>query len=472
MHYTNRQWFGLYFGPIIALLFYFIPDFTGLSNEPRAVLSVTLLVATWWITEPIPMAATSLLPLLLLPLSGGTSHEVASTAYFSPIIFMFLGGFTIALAIEKWNLHKRMAMTILLTIGTSTKRILLGILIATAFLSMWISNAATALMMFPVAIALITEVKEQQLFDSNSLHSFSKGLLLTVAYSASIGGLATLIGSVPNAILAGISNTVLHQPISFVSWLVFAFPVTVLLLILLYFLILFQFPVSSDVKIPEKVVRKQLAALGKVTQEEKAILLIFSATVSLWIFGSLLPIQLTDTTIALLGALALFLIPTHSGKGMLMNWSDMKHLPWGILLLFGGGLSLAAAFVETNLTGWIGMHLTQIGNLPYGLLLLAFATSLLFMTEFLSNTAVANMFIPISIGIATGIGVEPYALMAIVALASTCAFMLPVSTPPNAVIFGSNYISIQDMIRTGVRLNVIAILVIVAAVYFWLPFFL
>ncbi|WP_439644322.1 SLC13 family permease [Halalkalibacter wakoensis] len=471
IHYSNRQWIGLYLGPLLALVTYFVPTITNLQDEPRAVLAVTFLVATWWMTEPMPIAATSLLPLILLPISGGTSYEVVSSAYFHPIIFMFLGGFTIALAIEKWNLHKRIAMKILLTIGTSTRMILLGILIATAFLSMWISNAATALMMFPVVVALISEVQERNLFDQKSIESFSKALLLTVAYSASIGGLATLIGSAPNAVLAGISNSVLHYSISFADWFLFAFPITVVLLVLLYVMIIFRFPLSPGTKIPTTIVKDQIKILGNITQEEKAISIVFISTVFLWIFGGFFPIELTDTNIALLGALALFLIPSQTSHGMLMNWTDMKELPWGILFLFGGGLSIAAAFEATNLTGWIGMHLSSIGQLPYIVLLVFFAASLLFMTELLSNTAVANMFIPISIGIASGIGVEPHALMTIVALASTCAFMLPVSTPPNAVVFGSNLISIQDMVKTGFRLNIIAILVIVAAVYFWLPFF-
>ncbi|WP_250098312.1 SLC13 family permease [Halalkalibacter alkaliphilus] len=471
IHYSNRQWIGLYLGPIFALILYFIPVITRLANEPRAVLSITVLIAIWWMTEPLPIAVTSLLPLILLPISGAVNYEVTSAAYFNPIILMFLGGFTIALAIEKWNLHKRIAMSILLFIGTSTKRIILGIMLATAFLSMWISNAATALMMFPVVMALISEVKNKKIFDPISTESFTKGLLLTVAYSASIGGLATLIGSVPNAIFAGIADSVLHQKISFADWFVFAFPITTILLFLLYVLILLRFPVPSGTHIPDSIVKQQLNNLGNMTNEEKSVLFIFISTVVLWIFSGFLPFQLTDTTIALIGALALFLVPSQSQKGMLMNWNDMKKLPWGILLLFGGGLSLAAAFVETNVTGWIGMHLTSIETLPYGLLLFVFATALLFMTEFLSNTAISNMFIPISIGIASGIGVDPYALMAIVALSSTCAFMLPVSTPPNAVVFGSNFISIQDMLKTGFRLNVIAIIVIVTAVYFWLPYF-
>ncbi|WP_372459134.1 SLC13 family permease [Alkalihalobacillus deserti] len=467
-NYSIRQWFGLYLGPTLAFILYFIPTITNLSNEARAVLAVTVFIAIWWITEPIPMALTSLLPLILLPVTGGTSYETTSSAYMNPLVLMFLGGFTIALAIEKWNLHKRIAMLILLVIGTTSKRILLGISLGTAFLSMWISNAATALMMLPVALALITEVKEQNLFDQQSFQSFSKALLLIVAYSASIGGLATLIGSVPNAVFAGVMSSILHQEISFATWFFFAFPVTVVMLILLFVLINYQFPIHHNAKIPVSFVHKQLLKLGILTKEEKLIFLVFLLTASLWIFSEFIPLHLTDSSIALIGALSLFFIPS-SNKHALLTWMDLKKIPWSILLLFGGGLSIATAFAESNLTNWIGGYFSSLSNYPYSLILIIFATAVLFMTEIMSNTAISNMFIPISIGLATVIGVEPFGLMAIVALSSTCAFMLPISTPPNAVVFGVKYLSSKDMLKTGWRLNVLAIFVIVAAVYFLLP---
>jgi sodium-dependent dicarboxylate transporter 2/3/5 len=231
--FTKTQWIGLYLGPTLAFILYIVPSITSLANESRAVLAVTVIVATFWITDPILMVLTSLLPLVLLPITGGTSYNAASAAYINPIVLMFLGGFTVAFAI-KWNLHKRIALFILMIIGTTSKRILLGISIGTAFLSMWISNAATALMMLPVASALITEVKNQKIFDETSSQSFSKALLLTVAYSASIGGLATLIGSIPNVVFAGVLSKLLNQEVSIVTWFIFAFPVTVLLLILLF----------------------------------------------------------------------------------------------------------------------------------------------------------------------------------------------------------------------------------------------
>ncbi len=421
-HFSTRQWIGLYLGPSFALLVYFLPTITNLPNEARAVLAVTLFVATWWITEPIPMALTSLLPLILLPVTGGTSYEAVSNAYMNPLVLMFLGGFAIALAIEKWNLHKRIAMLILLVIGTTSKRILLGISLGTAFLSMWISNAATALMMLPVALALISEVKEKNLFDQQSFRSFSKALLLIVAYSASIGGLATLIGSVPNAVFAGVMSSILHQDISFATWFLFAFPVTIVLLMLLYLLIINQFPINRSASIPLSFVHKQLSQLGTLTKEEKLIFLVFLATACLWIFSDMIPLHLTDSSIALIGALSLFFIPSSRNQALL-TWMDLKNIPWNILLLFGGGLSIASAFIDSNLTSWVGAHFSHLSNYPYLLILFIFATAVLFMTEIMSNTAISNMFIPVSIGLATILSVEPSGLMAIVALSSTCAFM-------------------------------------------------
>lgn len=469
----NRHRIGIILGPLLFALIYFFPVLTGLEDAPRAVLAVTVWVATWWITEAIPIPATSLMPIFLLPLTGGAEESTATMAYADPIVFMYMGGFTIALAIEKWDLHKRIAMFILLLLGTTSNRIVLGVGIATAFLSMWISNAATALMMLPIALALITEAKDKEFFNEKDLSAFAKGLLLTVAYAASIGGLATLIGSVPNAVFVGIANQQLDQTITFFDWFIFGFPITVIMMIALYFYMTkIKFPVPNTGSISENFAQNQLKELGPMSYQEKVILIIFSTTASLWIFGGFIPgIVLSDTTISMMAAVSLFLIPSRfKGKrGGIMVWEDMKRLPWGLLLLFGGGLSLAAAFDESNLTEWFGDILGGLQVLPYLLILIVLAAMVLFMTEIMSNTAVSNMLIPVSIGLALGIGVEPYGIMAVVALASSCAFMLPISTPPNAAVFSSDFITIDDMIKAGFWLNIISIIVIVAFVYFWQP---
>lgn len=467
-----KERIGLILGPLLFIIFYFIPGITGLDDAPRAVLAVTLFVATWWITEAIPIPATSLLPLLLLPLTGGTDEKIASSAYADPIVFMYMGGFIIALAIEKCNLHKRIAMTIISMMGANSNRIILGTMIATAFISMWISNAATALMMLPIALALIQEIQEAQFLKPESTHKFSKALLLTVAYSASIGGLATLIGSVPNAVFAAVAASSLDRKISFAQWMIFAVPVTIILLVILYFMLTkWLFKVDDAEKISSDFAKKALHDLGPMSREEKLTGSVFLLVSLLWIFGCLIPdsIHVSDTVIAILGAVLLFLIPSTKHKGGLLVWDDMSQLPWGILLLFGGGLSLAAAFEDSGLTKWFGGMLSIVKPLPLILIVIVITTGILFLTEVMSNTAVSNMLMPISIGFAAAISKDPFIIMGIVALSSTCAFMLPISTPPNAAVFSSDELEMKDMVKAGFILNIFAIIVISLFAYFWLP---
>ncbi|MDH9160735.1 anion transporter [Staphylococcus succinus] len=463
---------GLILGPLFFIIIYFIPGITGLDDAPRAVLAVTVFVATWWITEAIPIPATSLIPLVLLPLTGGTDEKVASSAYADPIVFMYMGGFIIALAIEKWSLHKRIAMTIISMMGSNSNRIILGTMIATSFISMWISNAATALMMLPIALALIQEIKEAQFLKPESAHKFGKALLLTVAYSASIGGLATLIGSVPNAVFAAIAASSLDRKVSFLQWMIFALPVTIILLVVLYFMMTkWLFKIEDADKISSDFAKKALHDLGPMSNEEKLTGMVFLFVSLLWIGGNLLPeaLHLSDTVIAILGAVLLFLIPAKSKKGGLLIWDDMSKLPWGILLLFGGGLSLAAAFEDSGLTKWFGGMLGVVKPLPMILIVIVLTTAILFLTEVMSNTAVSNMLMPISIGFAAAISRDPFIIMGIVALSSTCAFMLPISTPPNAAVFSSDELEMKDMVRAGFILNIFAIIIISLFAYFWLP---
>lgn len=467
-----KQKIGLILGPALFLIFYFIPGITGLSDAPRAVLAVTLFVATWWITEAIPIPATSLLPLILLPLTGGTSEKIAASAYADPIVFMYMGGFIIAIALEKWTLHKRIAMTIITMMGSNSNRIILGTMIATAFISMWISNAATALMMLPIALALIEEIKEAKFLSPESTHKFSKALLLTVAYSASIGGLATLIGSVPNAVFAAVASSSLHRTVSFAQWMLFAVPITIVLLAALYFLLTkWLFKIEDADQVSSDFAKKELHDLGPMSIEEKLTGIVFLFVSILWISSSILPasLHLSDTVISMSGAVLLFLIPAKSKKGGLLVWDDLSKLSWGILILFGGGLSLAAAFEDSGLTKWMGGLLDIVKPLPLVLIVIILTTAILFLTEVMSNTAVSNMLMPISIGLAAAIHQDAFFIMAVVALSSTCAFMLPISTPPNAAVFSSDEIEMKDMIKAGFILNIFTIIIISLFVYFWLP---
>ncbi|MDO5618258.1 SLC13 family permease [Kocuria sp.] len=479
----SRERIGLVLGPALFLIFYFVPALTGLEDAPRAVLSVTLWVATWWITEAMPIPATSLMPLFLLPMTGGTDQATAAMAYANPIVFMYMGGFTIALAIQKWDLHKRIAMTVIRMVGTRGHRIMLGIILATAGLSMWISNAATALMMLPIGLALIEEVKEKQLFKDGDLQKFAKGLLLSIAYAASIGGLATLIGSVPNAVFAAQAEIHLGIRVSFAQWFIFAFPLTVLMLLFLYvFLSRVQFRIKEQPEISSDFAKDQLQKLGPMSYEEKTVLGIFVVVGALWMTIGFIPedwnIPLTDPTVSILGAVAMFLLParqlqdTGDGeprRGGILIWKDMTELPWGILLLFGGGLSLAAAFEESGLTPWFGEQLGGLEVLPYVAIVVAIAAIVLFMTEIMSNTAVSNMLIPVSVGLALGMGIDPFAIMAIVALTSSMAFMLPISTPPNAAVFTSEYLTISDMVKAGFWMNVASLTLVSLFILLWQP---
>jgi solute carrier family 13 (sodium-dependent dicarboxylate transporter), member 2/3/5 len=469
---STRRRIGLVLGPLLFALVFWLPGLTGLGDAPRAVLAVTLWVATWWVTEAMPIPATSLMPIFLLPITGGADERTATMAYGNPIVFMYMGGFTIALAIQKWNLHKRIAMAILSMVGAGGQRITLGVILATAFLSMWISNAATALMMLPIGLALIEEIRDKQLYDEASLNRFAKGLLLSIAYAASIGGLATLIGSVPNAVFAAVSAQSLGRPVSFAQWFFFAAPLTALMLAVLYvYMTRVKFRVRPAQDIGSDFARAQLRRLGPMSFEEKAVLAIFGVVGTLWIGSGFLPEawRLSDTSISMIGAVSLFLLPARERGKRLMMWPDMKALPWGLLLLFGGGLSLAAAFESSGLTQWFGTLLGGLQVLPLVLIVVALAAIVLFMTEIMSNTAVSNMLIPVGIGLALGIGADPHTIMAVIALSASCAFMLPISTPPNAAVFSADYITIDDMVRAGFWMNIAAVLLVSGFVLLWQP---
>ena len=459
-------------GPALFCLVYFVPGLTGLDDAPRAVLATTAWVASWWVTEAIPIPATSLIPLFLLPISGGTDQATAAGAYANPTVFMYMGGFIIAVAIQRWGLHQRIAMTAIRLVGTKGNRITLGIILATAVMSMWISNAATALMMLPIGLAIVKELKNQDVYGEEELRTLAKGMLLSIAYAASIGGLATLIGSVPNAVFAAQAGILFGEDVSFAQWFVFAAPLTIVLLAALYGIMCLQNrKVAFRAELPKDFINEQLRALGPMSYEEKVVGAVFVVVGALWLSSGFLPdaVPLTDASISIMGAVAMFVVPAKARRGGILVWEDMTKLPWGVLVLFGGGLSLAAAFEDSGLTPWFGERLSELSALPFALMIVVLGAVVLLMTEILSNTAVANMLIPISASLALGIGADPYAIMILVALTTSCAFMLPIATPPNAAVFSSPYVTMSDMMRAGAWLNVAALAVIAVAVFFWQP---
>jgi len=480
--YNTAQWIGLIAGPLFFFLTltYFSPE--GLSEEGLAVLASTIWIAIWWMTEAIPIPATSLLPIILFPLTNGLDMETTTSAYGDDTIFLFMGGFMIALAMEKWNLHKRIALSIISIIGTNTNRIILGFMVATGFLSMWISNTATAMMMVPIGLAIIYQVSDA-LKDDSSIDTskenfgFGKALMLGIAYSASIGGISTLIGTPPNALLAGAVEKLYGIEISFGTWMLFGVPIAWLFILLVWiYLIKIAFPLKLK-QLPggRTVIMEEKKGLGKASFEEKAVFVVFIFAAFAWIsrtffLEEVINENINDAMIAMIAAIILFIIPAKNRKGdHLLDWESAVKLPWGILLLFGGGLAIADGFVDSGLSEWIGSQLSALEGINLFVVLLVVSGLVIFLTEITSNTATGSMMYPIMASLAMAIGVHPYTVMIAAAVAASSAFMLPVATPPNAVVFGSGYLRIPDMVKAGFILNIVGIFLVTLAVYFLLP---
>ena len=468
---------GLFLGPLLFLvtLLFFRPE--GMTPAAHATLAGTLWVATWWITEAIPIAATSLLPIVLFPLTGALGLSETTEAFGDKYIFLYIGGFILAIGIERWNLHRRLALNIIAHIGTNVNRILLGFMAATAFLSMWISNTASSVMMLPIGAAITKPLRDNPDTREDENRTFGRLLMLGIAYSASIGGISTLIGTPPNLVLAGIVQELYGIEITFQRWIVFGLPISLLLLLICwkYLAGLTRHFRQRSFAGGQQEVRRQLEALGPIGYEEKTVLWVFSLTAFAWITRSfllapLLP-GLDDTIIAIAGGLALFILPARRGSGRaIVDWEEAVQLPWGILLLFGGGLAIAQAFKTTGLAEWMATQLVALNGVPIFVLLLVLIAAVNFLTEITSNLATTAMLLPVLASLALTVDVHPYLLMVGATVAASCAFMLPVATPPNAVVFGSGYLTIPDMVRAGVVMNLISIALLTLIVYFVLPY--
>lgn len=469
--YTATKTWGLIGGPLLGLLVYWLLSGETADHAGAAVIGCTAVVAVYWITEALPLPATSLIPLFLLPMTGAAAIDKVAPSYGNPVVFMYMGGFVLALAIEKWNLHRRIALMIITAVGTSHNRIVLGIMIATCCLTLFISNAATALMMLPVALALIAEIRDKQMLDTANAHRFAKCVLLAVAYTATIGGLATLVAAVPNALLSAIAREQLDHTVSFSQWLAFAGPISLLMLIFVYFyLTRFAFRIDSTGGAATDFVREELRNLGPMGREEKIVSAVFLATAFLWVFKSFVGLgSVHDGAISMMATVVLFALPASKPDQRILEWGDMTKLPWGILLLFGGGLSLAAAFADAGVNDWIGTSLGLLESYSAIVVIALLTVIVLAMTEVLSNTAVSNLVLPLCIGLGVAVGMDPLPLMAATALAAGSCYMLPVATPPNAAVFSSGELEVKDMARAGVWLNILSVIVITLAVYFWLP---
>lgn len=443
------------------------------------VAGIALLMAAWWITEAIPVAATALVPVVAFPLAGVGGIEDATAPYANSLIFLFLGGFMLALGLERWNLHRRIALTILNRVGACPSALVAGFLVTTALLSMWVSNTATAMMLLPIGLSVIGLLHADGVasLPAGEDRNFSVALLLAIAYGATIGGLGTLIGTPPNALFAAYLSEAHGVAIGFGQWMLVGVPMALVMLPLAWIVLTrLAFPVGrAAIPGASRVIAHELGALGPMTGPEKRVAAIFVATATLWMIrpgiNHLLPsVALSDPAIAIGAALALFAIPAGQGNGeCLLNWNWAKRLPWGVLILFGGGLSLAAAIDRSGLASWIGTAMTAGAGLPVIVIVLLIAVVVIFLTEITSNTATAAVFLPLVAAFAVSIGAAPVTLMAPVALAASCAFMMPVATPPNAIVFASGAVTIPHMARAGLLLNLAAIFLIVFAAYSLVP---
>jgi sodium-dependent dicarboxylate transporter 2/3/5 len=480
---SNVRKIGLWLGPALALLVLLAFDLDPQRPETTRAAGVAIWMAVWWITEAVPLPVTALVPVVLFPLLGVMAGKIVAPLYFNSIIFLFLGGFMVALAMERWDLHKRIALRIILAVGGGPWRLVLGFMLASAFLSMWISNTATTMMMVPIAMAVIGRVGEGRA--PAQTFPFAGALLLGTAYGASLGGIATPVGTPPNPLL--LKNLTLLFPeapeISFAQWFAFALPLSAVFMLLTWLILGLFFRLSaSGLATDREVFRGERARLGPLTFEEKIVLADFLLLAGLWLsregltIGSLAvpgwsrllenPAFVDDGTVAIGMALLLFLIPSRNQAGTrIMDWRTSRRLPWGIVLLFGGGFALAQGFIDSGLSNWLGLQLEGLSGFPPWLLVLAVCLLVTFLTELTSNTATTQMVLPIVAAVAVAMRVNPLLLMVPATLSASCAFMLPVATPPNAIIFGTDMVRSRQMAQVGLVLNLCGAALITACIY-------
>ncbi|HUQ65886.1 MAG TPA: DASS family sodium-coupled anion symporter [Flavitalea sp.] len=472
---SRRDLISLLAGAFLFILMLAANPF-NVTHEAKIVLAVAALMIIWWVTEAIPMPVVAMLPLILFPLMGIATIKETSASYGDNIIFLFLGGFMIGLAIEKWNLHTRIALFIIRATGTSGDRIVLGFIIATGFLSMWLSNTATTMMMYPIAASIIHVVNENREGHGN-LKNFSLTVMLAIAYASNFGGIATIIGTPPNVAFIAFIEKKYHYTFQFVDWLVICAPITVLLLFTLYIVMtkwLYPNRLKADVS-TKMVIRQKIEELGPLKTAEKRVLIIFCATALLWItkdiINALNYVKLDDTMIAIIGATALFIAPSgmNSNGSRILEWKDTNRMAWGILLLFGGGIALAGALEKAGLIESLGKWIAGFGGSGGFILVVMITVMSIFISELMSNIAQVIVFSPVIAGIADALGVNPILLGLPMTLAASCASMMPMGTPPNAIVFASGYIKLNQMVKTGFVMNIISVILISLFCYYVVP---
>ena len=473
------QSLAFWLGPTLFFLI-LLGNPLGLDEKATRVVAVAALMITWWISEAMPMPAVALVPLVLFPLMGISTISETAAPYANEVIFLFMGGFLIGLAIEKWKLHKRIALSIVKITGTSGNRIILGFILATGFLSMWLSNTATTMMMFPIAVSVISAVKGAGVDDKSAAH-FSLCIMLSIAYASNFGGIATIIGTPPNVAYASFINKKYGYDMSFSNWMIICLPIALLLLLSLYFVLvkwLYPNNITSSSRMKEMIL-SDLEELGPMTIPEKRVLAVFLVTALLWITRALINklgwFRLDDNMIAIFGALLLFILPaqkTGNRTQKLLAWSDTGSMAWGILLLFGGGITLASAMEKAGLITLLGNWIAGFSGSNVLIIISVVTVLSIFMSELMSNIAQVIVLAPVVSGIADAIGINPFLLGMPMTLAASCASMMPMGTPPNAIVFASGHIKMKQMMKAGFVMNIISIVLIILFCYLVLPHFL
>lgn len=462
---------GLVLGPLFLLITLLLPAPTGMAPAAWHCVGMALLMACWWSTEAIPIPATSLLPIVLAPALGISDIKTASAAFANPIIYLFLGGFLLGIAMQTWHLHRRIALHVLQAVGSQPRRQVAGFMIATGFLSMWVSNTATAIMMLPIGISVLSLMERS---DPAELRRFATALLLGIAYSASIGGVATLIGTPPNALLAGYLAQEQGIDLGFAQWMLVGLPISVVMMVTAWWWLTrrdFQLVIGDDKDGDmNDMISRQLHDMGPMSSAERRVAALFLIAAAAWIVRPLLNSAglswLSDTSIAIAAGIALFLIPSGRNKGeKLMVWEEAVKLPWGILLLFGGGLALASAISSSGLAEWIANQLAMLSVLPLLAIITGVVLVIIFLTEVTSNTATAAAFLPLLGALALSLDIPIMLITVPAAIAASCAFMMPVATPPNAIVFATGHMKIQSMIRAGFALNLLSTVIVTLMVY-------
>jgi sodium-dependent dicarboxylate transporter 2/3/5 len=478
---SRHQRIGLFLGPLIAIALLLVEPPAGLTDQAWRTAAIGLLMATWWATEAIPIAVTALIPIVLFPLFDILSIQDSVAPYSNKVIYLFLGGFIVAFAMQRWNLHRRIALNVLRVAGGQGRSLVGGFMLASAVISMWVMNTSTTMMLLPIAVSIITVIiNSNPDLDASQQSDFRHALLLGVAYGATIGGISTLVGTAPNAMLAAFLQENYGTEIDFARWMLVGIPLSIIMLPLAWLVltrVAFDVSFSTSGEGQAELERMRVE-MGKPATPERRVAIVFSIMAILWVTRPLLATvpgfaMLDDSVIAMAGAISLFLIPSgDKNDPLLLRWDYVERLPWSVLILFGGGLSLAGAVQRSGLAEWLGTNLQGLGALPLFALVIVVAALIIFLTELTSNIATTATFLPVVGAVAIESGYDPIVLTVPVTLAASCAFMLPVATPPNAIVFGSGMLTIPKMARTGLVLNIVAIFVVSSVAMVLAPRFL